>query len=916
MIDGTNATNETENYGYPQFVAEDKPGWLTDWNKTMEAIDANEAGIQTQVTENKEDLDALEMTVSRHEEELNGPQGAFQRISDNQNRIQDLEEKVGDDEHGLVKDMIDVKRDLTETNTMAVKTNGAVNSIRDLICNPFVSTSQYNAGAYVYLQDADDGEIHYYKCNTTHRGAFNPDHFDDVTEKLITALDNSGGGSGSQYVLPVAGSADDVDPLLGGVIIGDGLVIDPETGVLSTEGGGGGGGDVPYASKLQAGIMKPGNGLSDGHDNGTIDVMVDNDTIVINQETGRLEAHKQFTPQDLPVATDNTVGVVKGKSSLNNNEGKVNIANDGAMSVAIDNDYIKRKSDGSLTVNPDKIGSASGINVGEGLEKPDSNTIALKRGTPSQLGGWKPDARDFYKENDKDMVQLKPNGGLEHTSEGLAVVGGGGGGGTTYSAGDGINIDSNDEISAKLNSAANNALSLDSNGLMVGVDNQTTIKRGNTMKVLRKNETGVSGVDFNNYGFYTVVDGVAPTVQPGGGVSLNDIQTLISTLDLDYPILPSKTSFKVSNNSQYYTKSYGFESFAVDFEVTDGTGTWTGPILAGLNGLKGLRLSGNGDFRLDAPYTNQTLNSKYCEVGDCFYIVTEVTGGTTDAFKTRVRTNHQASHGMLIRKVVCTSRFDLSTLFKVGANEEGNVLVSVADVDFSPYFEFASLSDTNTKNSKNIAFNRHPETPFIDILINGISDYSDITNVGGVYDDAKGRLTIPDRLRNRRCMAFFPFSLYVEPNVNNNPFDNKSFTGKHATITYTLAYSNVPGEATSVGTFVPFYTRDLIVGSDVLSNNQGGSIMTTSNGAPIGDWKILTFDPTSGTTDSSDAGNVKNRYECVEMIPSDATEILLLVTIRVTDSGSGTIQQYTSRHGVSGADIFSPNGSLVLLPID
>ena len=464
MIDGTNGTNETPNYGYPEFIATDKPGWLTDWNKTMEAIDENEHNMQVQVNEQGEDLTALHAQVDKHEEDLYGPEGAFQRIADNQNRIQDLEETVGDDSHGLVKDVNDVKADLVETNTMAVKSNGAVNSIRDLICNPFVSTSQYNPGAYVYLQDSDDGEIHYYKCNTLHRGAWNPDHFDDVTEKLIACLDNSGGGGGSQYVLPVAGSSSDVDPVLGGVVIGEGLTIDPETGVVSATGGGGG--DVPYATKLVAGKMRPGEGLSDSHDNGQIDVLVDNDTIVID-ENGKLAAHKSFTPQDLPIATDNSVGVVKGKTSLNTNEGKINIANDGSLSTAIDDDYIKRKSDGSLTVNPDKIGSASGINVGAGLEKPDSNTISLKRGTPSQLGGWVPSSEDFYKENDKDRVQLKPNGGLIHTNEGLAVDGGGGGG-TTYTAGEGIVVDNtNHEISADVIEA--NGLSVDSTGIQMAL---------------------------------------------------------------------------------------------------------------------------------------------------------------------------------------------------------------------------------------------------------------------------------------------------------------------------------------------------------------------------------------------------------------------------------------------------------------
>jgi len=893
MIDGTNATNETKNYGYPQFVAEDKPGWLTDWNKTMEAIDANEAGIQTQVTENKEDLEALEMTVERHEKELNGENGAFQRIADNQNRIQDLETKVGDDEHGLVKDMNDVKRDLTETNTMAVKTNGAVNSIRDLICNPFVSTSQYNAGAYVYLQDADDGEIHYYKCNTTHRGAFNPDHFDDVTEKLITALDNSGGGSGSQYVLPVAGSADDVDPLLGGVIIGDGLVIDPETGVLSTEGGGGGGGDVPYASKLQAGIMKPGNGLSDGHDNGTVDVLVDNDTIVINQETGRLEAHKQFTPQDLPVATDNTVGVVKGKSSLNNNEGKVNIANDGAMSVAIDNDYIKRKSDGSLTVNPDKIGSASGINVGEGLEKPDSDTIALKRGTPSQLGGWKPDARDFYKENDKDMVQLKPNGGLEHTSEGLAVVGGGGGGGTTYSEGNGIDI-TNDEISVKIKQ--NGGLAFDNGELYA------TGGGGSGSSVLI-NPTLIAGYRSDE----------DPRAYSGSGVYLETAQDIAAYNNLGYHIPTSAYYLHVVNEQPDINdpSTWSYMPYYLSPGVT---------YCLHVNRTTVAPEEGEEDYpRYDVKFDNESYDGDISSIKVVEgKIPKPLQGYATDKWDLHVGNGINGIRDFCNSNPYVITPDHPVTLYKATPGipdwVRQNELVTLkphsvyhlyyrSDETILAVQEFKGYTSEDVIN-----FMSHTDIPYINILDNGVTRDNDNNIIIGYGTEAKNTLNVPYECRGRKCMLFFPYSLKVPDNgVANNPFNNTSWTGYFTTVSYTLAYANMYGDAATVGTYVPFYHRDFMIGSDNFSFVQAGNTIT------IRDWLADTF----GTSDPV-AGEVKQPYGSVIVDCSDALQIALFVTVRRCEvaQGSGTVETYTTRHGVTGGTIIEPEGDLVLVPID
>lgn len=47
MAQATNATNKTQNFGLPLFVANDKPSWLVDWNGTMQQLDE----VMTTVTE-------------------------------------------------------------------------------------------------------------------------------------------------------------------------------------------------------------------------------------------------------------------------------------------------------------------------------------------------------------------------------------------------------------------------------------------------------------------------------------------------------------------------------------------------------------------------------------------------------------------------------------------------------------------------------------------------------------------------------------------------------------------------------------------------------------------------------------------------------------------------------------------------
>ena len=419
MIEGTNGTNETQNYGYPQFVATDKPGWLTDWNKTMEAVDEDIHNREVAHNELAEQVTSDETVIARHQEDIDNLK---ERTTESENRINDLETTVGDDNSGLVKKVADLQNDLTVDNTITVKNKGAVDSIRDLICNAFNTSVQYEEGAYVYIQDEESGEIQYYKATQRHRGVFNPDHFTDVTEKLITALDNGGGGGGSQYVLPVASTEGDVDEHLGGVIVGDGLTIDPETGVLSATGGGGGG-DIPKASTAQYGKVKIDANKGIDVNDGVIKAKIDNDTIVINAN-GELESTKKITPQDVPDASYNTKGLVSVDSV-----GGLAVSN-GVLSANIDDDYIKRNNQGQLTVNPAKIGGAASLTAGAGIEiDQNTNTITNKAATSSARGGVRPAASEFYMSNTDELhIQLKQDGGLAKDANGLYVVNGGGGG--------------------------------------------------------------------------------------------------------------------------------------------------------------------------------------------------------------------------------------------------------------------------------------------------------------------------------------------------------------------------------------------------------------------------------------------------------------------------------------------------------
>lgn len=511
-----NSTNETENLHLPQFVATDKPGWLTDFNGAMEVIDEAAGVLQDQITEQFEDLESVHTQLDRVDDDINNPEHGLKQLhADNSNRISRLETTVGNESHGLVKDVADLQEDMVQTNTMAVKDNAALGSVVNLLCNKFITTAQYNPGAYVYTVN-DDGSLNFLRCTTIHRGAFNPDHFEDVTEKLITALDNSGGGSGSQYVLPVAGDADDPDAVLGGVIVGEGLSIDPETGVLSrtvtpTEGIG----PDYYASRVRAGLVKPNTdaGLDVNSSNGVISIIIDDNTMTFTQD-GKL------------AAKPDTSRFASGQG--------ISISSEAVPHVSVklaDNSNLGFDSEGGLrAILPDSsytIVQGSGVEIVTDAQN-NTKTINIKQASPNELGGIMTTPDEFYIEHtDEDHpnnvegrlhLQLYENKGLKHQpSQGFYV----GVDGTTVTYDQNGNLQASGGGSYTLPIASSSTLggikvgsglSIENDGTLnasgggsVEVDNKTIAKDSNDVigvKETTKSITRVASPDYTGASLY------------------------------------------------------------------------------------------------------------------------------------------------------------------------------------------------------------------------------------------------------------------------------------------------------------------------------------------------------------------------------------------------------------------------------
>ena len=89
------ATNKTANYDLPQFVADDKPSWLGDWNHTMEVIDGAiyqaqatadsatvaEGDLAQRVTEAEGDIDVLQASDLTQNTQISGNTGSINTIN-------------------------------------------------------------------------------------------------------------------------------------------------------------------------------------------------------------------------------------------------------------------------------------------------------------------------------------------------------------------------------------------------------------------------------------------------------------------------------------------------------------------------------------------------------------------------------------------------------------------------------------------------------------------------------------------------------------------------------------------------------------------------------------------------------------------------------------------------------------------
>lgn len=83
QIGKVNASNGTDNYGLPIFIATDKPAWLLDWNGAMVAIDSLLKQIDNKSSISEKELDALKVQIESANTAISGLQESTSSLTTN-----------------------------------------------------------------------------------------------------------------------------------------------------------------------------------------------------------------------------------------------------------------------------------------------------------------------------------------------------------------------------------------------------------------------------------------------------------------------------------------------------------------------------------------------------------------------------------------------------------------------------------------------------------------------------------------------------------------------------------------------------------------------------------------------------------------------------------------------------------------
>lgn len=133
QIGKVNASNGTDNYNLPIFVATDKPAWLLDWNGAMMAIDSLLKQIDNKASISETELDALKVQIESANTAISGLQESTASLTTNVAGLTADVTQVKKDVDTMQETVVQLTESVKTLETKVNKNSGNLTKMRDNI---------------------------------------------------------------------------------------------------------------------------------------------------------------------------------------------------------------------------------------------------------------------------------------------------------------------------------------------------------------------------------------------------------------------------------------------------------------------------------------------------------------------------------------------------------------------------------------------------------------------------------------------------------------------------------------------------------------------------------------------------------------------------------------------------------------
>ena len=178
-------TNETENYSLSQFLATDKPAWLTDYNTDMIKIDSALHGLQDEIEQSDGDISSITERVTQNETDIADNKSRLDSVED---RTTALEDRATIDENNITNNTNRIGSIASDVEDLKNGQGLADNSVgTNNLKDRSVTTDKIGLGA-VTTDEILNGTIQYEDLSSDCINHFNPSQNNQYKQMIVNAL--------------------------------------------------------------------------------------------------------------------------------------------------------------------------------------------------------------------------------------------------------------------------------------------------------------------------------------------------------------------------------------------------------------------------------------------------------------------------------------------------------------------------------------------------------------------------------------------------------------------------------------------------------------------------------------------------------------------------------------------------------